>query len=138
MDLEFLLHLLGDIEELWLELILLSCERSFVIVLSLFLMDIGAYEWIDWTFELWLIFDINGFSMLFVQFDLNLRDDSDFFFSMVFFNLINSYKGVDWGSLGISLFLELIVIWLIELLSFKELRDFIVLWIAAIPSSSSY
>ena len=61
--------------------------------------------------------------MLFVQFDLNFKDDSDFFCSIVFFSLINSYKGVDYGSLGTSLFLELIVILLMELLYFMETRD---------------
>lgn len=64
-------------------------------MLNLFLKDIGAYEWMDWTCDPWLIFDINGLSMLFVQFDLNFKDDYYFFYSIVFFSLINSYKGVD-------------------------------------------
>ena len=42
--------LVGDIDcidELWLELRPLSGERSFVIMLNLFLNEIGAYEWTD-------------------------------------------------------------------------------------------
>ena len=51
-DLDLLLNnlLVGDIdyiEELWLELRPRSGERSFVIMLNLFLNEIGAYEWID-------------------------------------------------------------------------------------------
>ena len=75
--------------------------------------------------------------MAFVQLDLNASDDCVFFYSIVFFNLISSYSGVVWGSLGTSLFLELIVILLTELLSFRVLREGMVFWTGAIPSSSS-